>query len=478
MRSCRTYPLLFIGLVLILSACKVGRNYRGTSYTPPAGYVNTEGEADTTALAGLAGRDTLDWWRLFQDPELEALVQEALRNNRDLNAAILNIEKAALSLKINRADMLPKIGVQGNYTYGNYPFLFDEEARSTAFGGGTVSWELDLWGRIRRLNEAARADLLGNQYAVRAVQLELISAVASTYFQLLEFRTDREISLRTLALRDSMYQLINARFQGGIAAEIDLDQARIQRAIAASSVPVFERQIAFTEHALSVLVGRAPGVVPTVTELADVARPPDIPAGLPSDLLLRRPDILAAEQAVVAQNAIAGAAVAQQFPTISLTGLLGVASTDLAGFSSGATAYSVSGSILGPLFQFGQNRRRVKVERLNTEQALLAYEQTVLTSFQEVEDALVAIRTLKAEQEARQAHVNAAMHAEFLSGERYDKGVTSYLESLESQRQSFESQLGLAGTRRQLLSSYVQLYKALGGGWPTEEERKRAQEKR
>jgi multidrug efflux system outer membrane protein len=192
--------------------------------------------------------------------------------------------------------------------------------------------------------------------------------------------------------------------------------------------------------------------------------------------LQRRPDVLASEQTIIAQNALTGAAFAQRFPTLSLTGLLGAASTDLSGFTSGATAYSISGGLLGPVFHWGQNRRRVEVERIKTEQAVLQYEQTVLDALRDVEDALVAIETLRAEEVARQAHVEAAVHAEFLSKERYDKGVTSYLESLESQRQAFESQLGLASVQRALLSSYVRLYKALGGGWATEQDKKAAEE--
>jgi len=464
--------LLFLGLTTgLLHACKVGRNYTGMEVRTPEQFRDNLLVEDTTALAGIAGNDSLDWWRLFRDPVLDSLVHEALRNNRDLNAAVLRIDQAAAALAISKADLAPKIGVQGDYTWGNYPILFDDEPRTNVFGGGVVAWELDLWGRIRRLNEAARADLLGTQQAIRGLQLEVVSAVASTYFQLLEFETDLGISRETLALRDSMLTIIEARFDGGIAAEIELDQAKIQRAIAAAAVPQYERRIATTEHALSILVGRAPGPVATGIALTDQPPVPEIPVGLPSELLKRRPDILSAEQAVVAQNAVAGAAVAQRFPTISLTGLLGVASADLAGFTSGTTAYSVTGGLFGPLFYWGQNKRRVEIERLRTEQAALAYEQTVLEALGEVQDALVTIRTLKDEQVARQAHVDAAVHAQFLSQERYDKGVTSYLEALESQRQAFESQLFLAGVRRQLLQNHVLLYKALGGGWPTQEEK-------
>lgn len=477
MREGSIQRLLLLTLVVgVLHGCKVGRDYSGVVVSSPGAYRDTSAVEDTTALAGFTGNDSLDWWRLFQDPALDTLVREALRNNRDLNASIIRIEQAAAALSISRADMAPKIGIQGDYTWGNYPTLFDSEARTNVFGGGTVSWELDLWGRIRRLNEAARADLLNTQYAVRGVQMELISAVSGTYFQLLEYRLDLAISRSTLALRDSMLTIIRARFNGGVSAEIELDQAKIQRAIAASAIPQYERRIAQTEHALSILVGRNPGPIVIGAELADQPPVPEIPVGLPSELLLRRPDILAAEQEVIAQNAFTGSVIAQRLPVISLTGLFGVASADLAGITSGSTAYSVSGGLLGPLFLWGQNKRRVEIERLRTEQAVLSYEQTVLRSFSEVQDALVAIRTLKDEQLARQDHVNAAMHAQVLSQSRYDKGVTSYLEALESQRQAFESQLLLASVKRLLLENYVQLYKALGGGWPTPEEKDAAKQ--
>jgi len=470
--------LLLVAAVGLLHACKVGRNHRGMGMTAPQQFRDTTLTADTTALAGLAGHAGLEWWTLFRDPVLDTLIHEALGNNRDLNAAVLRIDQAAATLAIRRADLAPRIGVQGDYTYGNYPLLGSDAARTNVFGGGVVAWELDLWGRLRRLNEAARAELLGTQLGVRGLRIDLVSAVASTYFQLLEFRTALDIAEETVALRDSMLTLIDARFRGGIAAEIELDQARIQLAIAAAAIPQYRRLIAATEHALSILVGRAPGAVSTGAPLAQQPPVPEIPVGLPSELLKRRPDILAAEQAVVAQNARAGAAVAQRFPTISLTGLLGVASADLASFTSGTTAYSISGGLFAPLLNWGQNVRRVEIERLRTEEATLRYEQSVLQALGEVQDALVAISTLKDEQLAREAHVKAAVNAQFLSQQRYDKGVTSYLEALESQRQAFESQLLLASVRRQLLQNHVLLYRALGGGWPTAEEKKAGQEGR
>jgi len=231
-----------------------------------------------------------------------------------------------------------------------------------------------------------------------------------------------------------------------------------------------ESRVAITENALNILLGRNPGPVMLGTDLYDQTMPPDIPVGLPSMLVNRRPDILRAEELLHAQNAQIGVAVAQRFPAISLTGLLGVASNDISNLTAGGAAWSVGGSLLGPLFEFGKNKRRVEVERYRTEQALYEYELTVITAFKEVEDALVSISTLKEELQYRQDHVNAALSARNLSKERYDKGVTSFLELLESERQAFEAELEYARTMRSLFEGYTKLYKALGGGWLSEEE--------
>ena len=228
--------------------------------------------------------------------------------------------------------------------------------------------------------------------------------------------------------------------------------------------------MAQTENALGILLGRSPGPITTGTELNEQQLPPDIPVGLPSMLMERRPDILQAEAFLHAQTARIGVAVAQRFPTISLTGLLGVASGDISNLTSNPAAWAIGGSLMGPLFEFGKNKRRVEIERKITEQVVYEYERTVIIAFQEVEDALVEISTLKEERQARIDHVTAANNAQYLSGERYDKGVTSFLELIESQRQAFEAQLSLSETTQKLFNGYVNLYKALGGGWLSEEE--------
>jgi multidrug efflux system outer membrane protein len=260
-------------------------------------------------------------------------------------------------------------------------------------------------------------------------------------------------------------QIIQQRFDKGIVAEIDLNQAQIKRAVAAEAVPLWKRFIAQTEHRLSLLTGANPGRIVTNTRLLDIDTAFVIPAGLPSHLLLRRPDVMAAEQNLVAQNAFTGAAKANRLPNISLTGLLGGASNELSTLTDGPLAWNVGGSIFGPLFNFGRLQRQVNIEESKTNQAFLAYERTVLDAFRSVEDALVEISTLKEQLKARQDRLDAALNAQYLSGERYDKGVTSYLEYLESQRQAFEAELNYTETRRELLDAYVNLYRALGGGW-------------
>jgi multidrug efflux system outer membrane protein len=375
---------------------------------------------------------------------------------------------------IAKADYWPKFGYQigasrGNLLQGFLPT--DGSSPENMFTGfGTLNWELDFWGKFRRATESAKASLVASEYGKRTVQIGLISQIAETYYSLLDFMWRMDISRHTLELRQESLDIIRERYDKGIIPEIDVNQAEIQRAIAAASVPLYQRRVAVTENALNILLGRNPGPVMLGTDLYDQTMPPDIPVGLPSMLVNRRPDILRAEELLHAQNAQIGVAVAQRFPAISLTGLLGVASNDISNLTAGGAAWSVGGSLLGPLFEFGKNKRRVEVERYRTEQALYEYELTVITAFKEVEDALVSISTLKEELQYRLDHVNAALNARNLSKERYDKGVTSFLELLESERQAFEAELSYAQTMQKLFGAYTKLYKALGGGWLSEEE--------
>ncbi|MCG8308841.1 MAG: efflux transporter outer membrane subunit [Cytophagales bacterium] len=460
--------------IFVFEACKVGPNFKAA-----------RNEIDSAAIyrydsIQLAMQDSvlnISWWELFADPVLEELIEIGLRENKDVLIASSRIEQASAQLGLTKADLWPSIGYSAGAVRGNVVQGAPIDGATNIFTGfGTLNWELDFWGKFRRANEAARAELIATDYGRRTVQIGLISSIVGTYYQLLDFRWREYISRKTLELRQESLNIIQARYDNGIVPEIDLNQAQIQRAIAASAVPLYQRQVAQTENALGILLGRNPGPITLGVELDNQKLPPDIPVGLPSMLMERRPDILQAEALLHAQTARIGVAVAQRFPAVSLTGLLGVASNDISTLTSNDPAFSAGAALLGPIFEFGKNKRRVEVERKKTEQVLYEYERTVITAFQEVEDALVEIHTLKDELQARQDHVTAAQNAQNLSKERYDKGVTSFLELIESQRQAFEAELSLSETTQKLFNGYVKLYKALGGGWLSEEEMNVAQQ--
>lgn len=464
--------LIFFSLILLLAySCKMGKNYHGVELTHREQYRFV----DTTALMAVdtVNVDTLvadslfdiDWFALFQDPMLDTLVQRSLDYNYDLQIAAENIIQAQYNIGVQRSDMLPQIGLDAQASRGNFQQVIVPDPQNLFYGAGFVNWELDFWGKYRRMTEAAKAQYLASQEGYRSAQISLTSTVAVTYFQLLEYHALLDISKQTLALRDSMLNMINARFEKGYIAEIDLNQAQIQRAIAAASIPIIQRSIASTEHSLSVLTGVVPQKIKIGIKLMEQDTTVSIPAGLPSDLLTRRPDILIAEQDLIAQNALAGAATANRLPNISLTGLLGVASNELSGLSTNNPVWNIGGSLMGPIFYWNKYKRLEDIEKSKRSQAVYNYERTVLDAFREVEDILATIASIKEEIVYRQDHVDAAISAQNLSQERYDKGVTSYLEYLESQRQAFEAQQNYARTKQELLSSYALLYKALGGGW-------------
>lgn len=453
--------------LVVVSGCAVGPDYEPPDIETPDAF-RVEIAAPDSVL-------DLRWWELFEDPLLDTLVTQALDHNRDLQIAASRIEEARAFYGLTRADILPRVDLEAGASRGTFlaGTKTDSEVES-AFIAPVLSWELDFWGKFRRANEAARADLVATSFAHRTLQLALITDVASTYFQLLDFHKRLEISRRTLASRLESLDIIQKRFDHGVVPEIDLNQAQIQKEIAEGAIPVHERLIAKTEHLLSVLVGQLPSEITHGDSLSRETDPPEIPAGLPSDLLARRPDIVQAEYQLRAQTARVGVAQAARLPSISLTGILGLASDDLTSFADSG-AWSVGGGLLGPLIDFGQAKNRVEVERERTKQALYHFENTVLFAFRDVEDALVEVETSGRELEAAERKFAAAYSAANLSRERYDKGVASYLEVLDSDRTLFSVELELSGLRQQYRNSYVQLYKALGGGWITPDEAAQAE---
>ncbi len=456
--------LIPIILVITLSSCSVGPDFQRPQIDTLQTY-----RFDTLKVDSIAN---LEWWNLFDDPMIDTLVLTALEQNKDLHIAVARIEEARAGLTFTGADRYPKLDIQAGAGRGNFAGgqRFTSEANTFSVTPA-LSWEIDFWGKYRRATEATRANLLASEYSLRTVQIGLIAEVIGTYFQLLDYKQRLDIANATMKSREESLDIIQQRYDKGIIPELDLNQAQIQREIAAASVPVFERFVSKTENALSILLGKNPGVIESGKSLREQQTPPEIPVGIPSSLLLRRPDVLQAENLLHAQNARVGVAAAQQYPSLSLTALLGVASDDLSTLTSNGLAWSVGGSLLGPLFNFNKNSARVEVEEAKTRQSLFNFERTVLNAFREVEDALVDIDTYKREVEAKERQVKAAKNAESLSRLRYDQGVASYLEVLDTERTSFSSALDLSQTKQSYLTTYIKLYKALGGGWVNESEK-------
>jgi multidrug efflux system outer membrane protein len=452
------FRAMALGLTMIVAGCMLGPDFVPPSVESPVEYRFGTDEAGVDV--------NLKWWELFDDPTLCELVTEALDNNRDVKIAASRIEEARAALGFTRADQLPRVDIEGDARAGNFFGLNRSDTTDkAAFIAPALSWEIDFWGKFRRSTEAAQADLLASQYALRTVQLSLIAEVAGTYNRLLDFRRRLQIARKTLESRMQSLDLIQQRFNKGIIPELDLNQAQIQFEIAAASVPQFQRQIAQTENALSILIGRLPGAIQGGENIEYQAMAPDIPYGLPSSLLERRPDVADARYRLQAQTARIGVAEALRLPSISLTGLLGVASSELSDRTSNGFVWNAGAGLSGSLFNFGKNQRRVEIEEAKTRQVLFFYENTVLTAFREVEDALVAVETYKRQVQAVRRQVRAARNANDLSKDRYDQGITSYLEVLETERQLFSAELDFSDLSQQQMNAYVGLYKALGGGW-------------
>ena len=417
-------------------------------------------------LPDQASVSDLKWWKLFEDPLLYSLVKTALDNNRDLKIAVSRIEQARATVGIRQADQYPRIDVDAGVVKGNFSGgSRSKDTSSTAYLSAPLNWEIDFWGKFKRSTEAAQAELLASEYGFRTVQLTLVSDVVSNYYQLLDFHRRLNISRNTLKSRTESLRIIQQRFDKGIISELDVNQSEIQKEIAAAAIPLYERTISKVENNLSILLGRLPGAIKTPKYLSGTVQPPEIPVGLPSDILERRPDVVRAKYIVKAQTENIGVAEALRFPAISLTASLGVASTELGSMTIDGGVWSVGGRLLGPLFDFNKNKRRVEVQEQRTQQSLYEYENTVLTAFREVEDALVEINTYRKELAAISRQQKAAKNANRLSKERYDKGVSSYLEVLDTERTLFSSELQQSELQQQYVNSYVNLYKSLGGGW-------------
>ncbi len=464
-----------VAFTVALSSCMVGPNFQKVEVGIDS--IDTfrfQGGAVDTSIVDM------EWQELFNDSILVSLIDSALTNNFDAQIAASRIQESRAYLGMTRADMYPSFSYGGNANFGNTVgnFPTGQKANGSFSVNANVNWELVFWGKYRRATEAAKAELAASEFGWNVIQISLISEVASAYYTLLDFRKRLEIAKRTHETRKESLRIISERFDKGVVPEIDLNQAQIQEAIAAGAIPVYKRSIAYAENALSILIGENPREIITNTTIDSITMPKSIPVGLPSQLLTRRPDVLAAEQMVVAQNARIGVAQAMRFPSISLTGLLGLASADLSAFNaSDAIIGSAGAGIFGPIFQFGKNKRRVEVEKERTEQTKLNYKKTVAMAFRETENALINLRSIEEELSFVEVQLEASKNASMLSKKRYDGGVTSYLEVLEADRSLFKIELYRTELLQRKMSAYIELYKTLGGGWvPETAEEKLSQE--
>jgi len=424
-----------------------------------------EGPSELPSLANLP------WWDLLRDEQLQQLIRAALAENNDLQRAVATVEEFRARALIARTDYLPQLSVAANAPAGRSAvFLFPGFASPfNYYLLGNLSWELDLWGRIRRTNEAARAELVSKEENRRAVTIQLVSAVAEAYFNLLQFDLQLDIAKRTLQSWEESVRIAQARLRQGMTSKLDADQFEAERANAAARTAELHRQMVQAENHLSVLLGRKPFAVARGRSLDRQILPPDVPAGLPSELLQRRPDILVAERQLAAVTARIGVAKAERFPRITLTGLAGLAHPELSLIFTEASSFGVFGAgLAAPLFNAQVLGFQQEAIEAQSKEALAQYQHTVLTAFREVEDALVAVRTARVQGEAQQQQVAALQSALKLAELRYKGGLANYLDVLVARRNLFESELALTSTRRLLLASTVQLYKALGGGWNPE----------
>ena len=448
---------------LAISGCKLTPDYERPELGVPPAWDETTVPGDSIA--------NVEWWELYEDRQLEFLIRAALEENKDLGLALARIAESSARVTVTRADQFPFVDVFGSAGRGRQSQLLLPGATThDQFGlSAQLSFEIDLWRKYARATEGARADLLATEAAYRNVTISLVGAVANVYLLLRDLDARLAISQNTAETRTESLRIIEARFEKGIVPELDVHQAQIELADADVAVAAFERQVAQTENALRVLLGRYPGPVARGLPLEEQSLAPEVPAGLPSELLQRRPDVVAAEQQLAAETARIGVAEALRWPSISLTASFGAVATELSDFNANeAKAWNLVAGLVAPIFNSGRLKANARAQRAVAEQALRSYEATVQQAFREVEDALVAVRTLRAEHAARLRARNAARGASRLSRARYDGGVVDYLEVLDSERSLFRSELEESSTRRASLDAVVQLYKALGGGWTPE----------
>jgi outer membrane protein, multidrug efflux system len=441
--------------LLSLTGCNVGPKYKRPTFQPPATFY-TEDQAKQISTADLA------WWQLFKDPVLQALIREALENNYDLQVAVARVEEEGALLGVTRSQYFPQVGYDAsisgqklltipNHTYYSYSF--------------STFWEIDLFGRIRKLNEAQRAVYFSSEEARRDVRLLIMSEIAQGYFQLRALDAQLEISHRTVRSFQDTLEIFQHRLEGGYASGLETSRAQAALSNVAAIIPDLERQIVAQENALNLLLGRNPGPIARGAVLAAQYDPPDVPAGLPASLLERRPDLREAEQNLISANANVGVAKANFFPTISLSGLFGGISPQLSQLTEAGKVWSVAGDLAGPIFTGGRLKNQYNASLAQRHQAQISFEKAVTRAFGEVSTSLSAHQLLAKAYHEQIASVEAYRESVRLSTIRYDSGFSSYLDIVDAQIQMYPAEVATVTYDLGRKLALVDVYRALGGGW-------------
>ncbi|AXK39181.1 efflux transporter outer membrane subunit [Crenobacter cavernae] len=463
--------LLPVAVAVALTACAVGPDYQRPALELPDSWASAPAIGPSAAeTAALDAR----WWDRFGDAELSRLIDEAMAHNQDLAAAAARVDESAALSGQARAALLPRLDANAGYTRAR------KSAETTSPGvplvgdvrsvNAVLSWEADLWGGLRRGNEAARADFAASRYSQAAARLSIASQVADTYFQLRAFDAQLSIARDTLKTRDETLKLQNRRFKGGVISALDVRQAEAESAASRAAVPTLEQAVGQTERALSVLVGKSPRALMSAPArgkpLEAQAIAPAVPSGLPSELLERRPDLAAAEAQLIAANARIGQARAAYFPSIKLTAATGSESLALASLFTGPTrTWAFVANLAMPIFDFGATAARVDAASARQRQALAGYQKSVQAAFSETLDALQAQGTSQSAEAAQEQQARALRETLRLARLRYDNGYSNYLEVLDAERGAFQAELALVDARLTRLRAVLSLYKSLGGGW-------------
>ena len=448
--------LIILCLTAVSTGCMVGPNYKRPAVPAPPQYRAGENQPSQASLG------ETKWFDLFQDDTLRGLIKDALQANYDIQIAAQRVLAAEGQLSATRSGLFPQFGAHAEA--GRTGVKSPTQSWAGAFGA--ASWEIDLFGKLRRASEAARADMLALQENQKAIVQALVAQVAAAYFDLREYDAELEYVRESIKTRQESVNLVGARVDGGVASALELDQAKTLVASAQTNLALLEKAQEQTENFINYLLARQPGPVARGKSLAEQPQPPQVPAGLPSALLERRPDLRVAEQQLIAANARVGAAKAAFYPSINLTAMGGYQSADLLGVvSKGGFAYNMGGFVDLPIFDFGRRSGNYKTAKAQHEELLISYQKAINGAFRDVSDALVGYQKTK-EYSSSQGVLKATLRDQSrLANLRYVGGVSSYLEVLDTERQRLTAEQELAQSQRDVLTSLVGLYKALGGGW-------------